>query len=55
MKTNIVDWAGKQLEKHKHKGFLSYVIYIMIFTAMVLVLSAKWIGNFLFSKKLKHQ
>ena len=54
MKVNLIDKAGNYIEKHKHKGFFSYVIYLSVFLFMAFAIVFKLIFNFFFGKKLKH-
>ena len=51
----MIDKAGDYIEKHKHKGFFSYVIYLFVFLFMASAIIAKVIFSFFFGKKLKHQ
>ena len=55
MPVNIIDRAGNYIEKHQHKGFISYVIYFSVFLFMAFAIIVKVIFNFFFGKKLKHQ
>ena len=54
MSVTLIDKAGNYIEKHKHKGIFSYLIYFSVFLFMISAVIVKVIFNFFFGKKLKH-
>jgi hypothetical protein len=54
MSINIIARAGNYIEKHRHKGLLSYVIYLFVFLFLAAAVIMKVIFNFLFVNKLRH-
>ena len=55
MKTEFMDHVEQVLARHRGKGFLSYLVYILVFLCLAGYVIGKPLGNLLTQNKLKQK